>query len=145
MTVPVKRYDLFVHGQWRTPSGGTYATLLDPSTGEALAEVAQASRHDVDAAVESSMAGAAAWHRLGAPGRARTLLRVASLLRDRAESLAALESHDCGQSFAYARHVVSDVAARRFEYFAGAGEAMGGRTIPMAGHFDYTLREPLGV
>jgi acyl-CoA reductase-like NAD-dependent aldehyde dehydrogenase len=142
---PVKRYDLFVHGQWRPPSSEAYATLLDPSTGETLAEVAQASPSDVDAAVASSLAGAGAWQRLGAPGRARILLRVASLLRDRAEWLAALESQDCGQSLGYARHVVGDVAARRFEYFAAAGEAIGGRTIPMAGHFDYTLREPLGV
>jgi acyl-CoA reductase-like NAD-dependent aldehyde dehydrogenase len=141
----VRRYELFVHGEWRKPVDGACTTVLDPSTGGPLAEVACAGARDVHEAVDSAVEGFRAWRELGPAGRARIMLRTAALLRARCDELAALESRDAGQAFAYARHVVNDVAARRFEYYAGLGEVIGGRTIPMAGHFDYTVREPLGV
>ncbi len=141
----MKRYDLFVHGEWRPPAGGRYSTLLDPSTGQPLAQVASGTATDVDAAVASAAEGFETWRRLDAGARGRILTRIAAILRERRTALAELESRDAGQSLAYAHHVVGDVAARRFEYFAGAAETLGGRTVPMSGHLDYTVREPLGV
>jgi aldehyde dehydrogenase (NAD+) len=141
----VKRYEAFVNGAPASSGGARHATLLDPSTGEPLAEVAFGSAADVDAAVAAAAAAAPAWARLGPSGRGPVLRRVGAILRERRDALAEIESRDAGQSLGYARHVVTDVAARRFDFFAGAAEVLGGRTVPMAGHFDYTLREPFGV
>jgi acyl-CoA reductase-like NAD-dependent aldehyde dehydrogenase len=128
------------------PSGGEYASITDPSTGEPLARVAQAAPADVETAIASARDGFARWRAVDVASRARVLTRIAQLLRERADELADLESRDTGQALAFARYVAGGIAARRFEFFAGLADKIGGRTIPMPGrHFDYTVREPLGV
>jgi aldehyde dehydrogenase (NAD+) len=142
----MKQYELYIDGEWTAPEKREYSTILDPSTADPLARVPSGSPRDVDDAVSSARAGFDRWTALGAVGRARVLQSVAKRLRRRVDDLAELEARDAGQSLAFARHVVTDVAARRFDYYAGLADKIDGRTIPMPGpHFDYTLREPLGV
>jgi aldehyde dehydrogenase (NAD+) len=71
--------------------------------------------------------------------------RMAQAIRDRAEDLAVLESHDNGKPLRQARTDVQ-VAARYFEFFAGIADKIMGNTIPLGpGFLDYTVREPIGV
>jgi acyl-CoA reductase-like NAD-dependent aldehyde dehydrogenase len=73
------------------------------------------------------------------------LFRIADAIRQRAEELADLESRDNGKPLRQARTDVQ-VAARYFEFFAGAADKIMGNTIPLApGFLDYTVREPIGV
>ena len=73
------------------------------------------------------------------------MIRIAQMLRDRAEELATLESRDNGKPLKQARADVQ-VAARYFEFFAGIADKIMGNTIPLGpGFLDYTVREPIGV
>jgi len=85
------------------------------------------------------------WGGVAPAERGRMLFRIAQAIRDRAEELADLESRDNGKPLRQARADVQ-VAARYFEFFAGAADKIMGNTIPLGpGFLDYTVREPIGV
>ena len=47
-----ERYDLYINGTWVPASDGRVFTTTNPATGEKLAECAEATKEDVDAAVQ---------------------------------------------------------------------------------------------
>jgi acyl-CoA reductase-like NAD-dependent aldehyde dehydrogenase len=73
------------------------------------------------------------------------LNRLAGLLRERSQELAALESLDVGKPLRQAEDDVA-AAAGYFEFFAGVADKVFGSSIPLGkGFVDFTLREPIGV
>jgi aldehyde dehydrogenase (NAD+) len=119
--------------------------VLDPATGKTFAEVAAGGSADVDAAVAAAQAAFPGWSRTTPAVRGRLLRNLAGLISTRREELAALESRDTGKPMRQAYADV-DVAARYFEFYAGAAEALYGDTMTTSpDHFSYTLRQPFGV
>jgi acyl-CoA reductase-like NAD-dependent aldehyde dehydrogenase len=144
----VMRRELLLIGGERVPSadGRTFQTH-EPATGEVLAEVALAAREDVERAVAAARKAFddGPWPRWPAARRGRALLKVASLIRERLDTLAALETRNSGKAIADARDEV-EACANTFEYYAGAATKLFGETIPISGaSLDFTLREPVGV
>jgi aldehyde dehydrogenase (NAD+) len=138
---------LIINGERVQASDRSTFDVYDPSTGELLATVAKATADDVGHAVESARKAldSTAWGGAAPAERGRLLNRIAQGIRDRAEELATLESRDNGKPLRQARTDVQ-VAARYFEFFAGAADKIMGHTIPLGpGFLDYTLREPIGV
>jgi acyl-CoA reductase-like NAD-dependent aldehyde dehydrogenase len=138
---------LLIDGEGVAASDGQTFEVFDPSTGERIAEVAQATAADIDRAVGSARAAleSKAWGGLAPAERGRIMWRMAAAIRDRAEELATLESRDNGKPLRQARTDVQ-VAARYFEFFAGIADKIMGNTIPLGpGFLDYTVREPIGV
>jgi aldehyde dehydrogenase (NAD+) len=138
---------LIIDGQRVAASDGGAFDVNDPSTGQPLAQVAKATKADVKRAVQSARGAleSKAWGGLVPAERSRMLFRIAQAIRDRAEELADLESRDNGKPLRQARADVQ-VAARYFEFFAGAADKIMGNTIPLGpGFLDYTVREPIGV
>ena len=64
-----RRFGLYIDGAWSEPEGGEYFDTFAPSSGAKLADVAQASRADVDRAVKAARAAQAGWEALGGHGR----------------------------------------------------------------------------
>ena len=140
------RYEHFVSGKYIPPVSGDYFTSIDPSTGQAIAEVARGDAADVDQAVGAARRSLSSWRKLEPSERGRILHRVATRLLKEADDLARTESIDTGFPLRDCLLVTKDVAARYFEYYSGLADKLGGETIPVPGnHLDYTLREPLGV
>lgn len=140
------RTGLFIGGEWTTSAGGT-APAIDPSTGRELASIAQATVSDVAAGVAAAREAfeSGPWATQPPVERGRVLLRIANLIRQRAESLARLESLDTGKPLRQARADVQ-VAARYFEFYGGVADKIMGETIPLGMNMtDFTLREPIGV
>ncbi|MCT9078265.1 aldehyde dehydrogenase family protein [Streptomyces fulvoviolaceus] len=138
---------LLVDGKQVPAADGRTFTVLDPSDGTALAEVALAGAADVDQAVAAARAAFTApeWARMRAADRGRLLNRIAAAIRADGERLARLESRDVGKPLSQAKADV-EAAARYFEFYAGVADKLGGSTIPLgAGLLDYTVREPIGV
>ncbi|HEY2908319.1 MAG TPA: aldehyde dehydrogenase family protein [Vicinamibacterales bacterium] len=138
---------LIIDGQRVDASDGATFDVSNPSTGDVLAKVAQATKTDVKRAVQSARAAleSKTWGGIAPAERGRMLFRIAQAIRDRAEELADLESRDNGKPLRQARADVQ-VAARYFEFFAGAADKIMGNTIPLGpGFLDYTVREPIGV
>jgi aldehyde dehydrogenase (NAD+) len=138
---------LIIDGNKAAASDGQTFDVYDPSSGDALATVAKATKIDVDRAVNAAHNAleSNAWGGAPPAERGRVMIRIAQTLRDRAEELATLESRDNGKPLKQARTDVQ-VAARYFEFFAGIADKIMGNTIPLGpGFLDYTVREPIGV
>jgi len=138
---------LMINGERVDASDGGTFDVFDPSTGERLATVAKATRADVSRAVASARDAmeSRSWGGIAPAERGRIMIRIAHMLRDRAEELATLESRDNGKPLRQARTDVQ-VAARYFEFFAGIADKIMGNTIPLGpGYLDFTVREPIGV
>jgi betaine-aldehyde dehydrogenase len=122
-------------------------TLVDPATGKAWRDVAQATADDVDRAVRAAKQqfDGGPWRRINSRDRGRLLFKLAQLIRDNATELAELESRNVGKPIRDSRDEVG-LAANVFEYYAGTTNKITGQTIPAAAPgMLMTLREPIGV
>lgn len=141
----MEQFGLFVGGDYREPASGTMVDDIDPSTGRALACVAQAGREDVAAALEIARRTASSWATRSPLDRAMVLLRAAELVTEQREQLAELEARDTGKPLAQARADV-DAAAGYLHFYGGLADKIYGESIPLPGDaFAITFREPLGV
>jgi acyl-CoA reductase-like NAD-dependent aldehyde dehydrogenase len=123
---------------------------VDPSTGEAIAHVAQAGPDDVDAAVQAAAEAfgqGSKWRKAPASQRGQLLNRLADLIEANGDELAELESLDNGKPVTYARQIDVPLTVAHFRYFAGWPTKIEGETIPVSAPnmLCYTRREPVGV
>jgi betaine-aldehyde dehydrogenase len=118
--------------------------VLNPATEETIAELEEAGVEETDAAVARAKEAFPAWRAVSPADRARLLRRLAMLVEEHSEELAAIESRNVGKPIGGARAEVAMVAAV-FHFYAGAVEKHYGETIPVAGGVDMTFLEPLGV
>ncbi|OXM54024.1 aldehyde dehydrogenase family protein [Amycolatopsis alba] len=139
---------LFIDGQWTAAGGGSLPTY-DPATGQVIEDVGTASAADVDAAVGAARKALndPAWAGLLPVQRAALLFKLASLVDEHHEELAALETRDQGQPIGISRQVSVTGAAEHLRYFAGWVTKIQGTTNPVSfpDTLHYTRREPVGV
>ncbi|MEW9808364.1 aldehyde dehydrogenase family protein [Mesorhizobium sp. ZMM04-5] len=141
------RTGILIDNRWRTSESGRTIDVLAPATGRPFTQIAAAVDADVDAAVKAARQAveSGAWSRLNAAERGRLLLKMAIVVADHAEELAALEAQDTGKPIRQARNDIV-AAARYFEFYGGAADKAHGDTIPfLNGHFATTERVPHGV
>ncbi|MEU7529071.1 aldehyde dehydrogenase family protein [Saccharothrix sp. NPDC042600] len=136
---------LFIGGRW-VAATDTFTTT-DPATDEPLAEVADATDADVDAAVAAARDALPAWQALPATERAALLWRLADLVEADAEKLAELETRDQGQPLPVARNVSVTGAVEHFRYYAGWATKIDGavRQVSFPNTLQYDKRVPVGV
>ncbi|GAA0210419.1 aldehyde dehydrogenase DhaS [Saccharothrix mutabilis subsp. mutabilis] len=136
---------LFIGGRWVAATDTS--TTTDPATGEPLAEVADATAADVDAAVAAARDALPAWQALPATERAALLWRLADLVEADAEKLAELETRDQGQPLPVARNVSVTGAVEHFRYYAGWATKIDGavRQVSFPNTLQYDKRVPVGV
>ncbi|MEE4117817.1 MAG: aldehyde dehydrogenase family protein, partial [Paracoccaceae bacterium] len=146
MTEMPSYWQNYIDGAWVDGGAGRLA-VVDPSTGEALAEVAQADAGDVDRAVEAarrvSLSGALTAMR--PVERGRMVQAIGRWLLEHADEITAVLTAEQGKPIWEAKTEVTG-AARYFEYYGNQAETVEGRSIPLgAGYVDYTVHEPYGV
>lgn len=136
---------LFIGGSWRAASGGATFPVRDPSTGEVLAEVADATPEDGVAALDAAVAAQDSW--AATPPRQRSdLLRAAfDLVREHAEDLAALMTLEMGKPLAEARGEVT-YGGEFLRWFSEEAVRIGGdyRTNPEGTGRAIVLKRPVG-
>jgi acyl-CoA reductase-like NAD-dependent aldehyde dehydrogenase len=115
--------------------------VIDPATEEEIATVAPG---DPDAAVSQARQAFDSWRRVAPGDRARLLRRFASVVDGHIEELARIEVRNTGKPLGSARWEATNVRDL-LDYYAGAPERLCGRQIPVAGGWDVTFHEPLGV
>ena len=144
----VKRYGLYIGGEDVDAVSGRTFEALNPTTGRAWAEVAEAGAEDVDRAVRAARAAFEdeRWRGLSPTRRGRLMMRLADLIGDRAEEIAAIEVADNGKLY---KEMLAQlrVIPEWLYYFGGLADKVEGRVIPLdrTSVLNYTLREPLGV
>ena len=114
-----RRFGHFINGAWQAPAAGTYFDTADPSTGEKLATVAQASPADVDSAVKAARSALPAWQSLTPHARARYLYALARQVQKHSRWLAVLETLDNGKPIRESRDIDVPLVARHFYHHAG--------------------------
>jgi aldehyde dehydrogenase (NAD+) len=144
---PLPAYELPIGGAWTPATGGATYPALNPFTGEPWALAPEAGREDVDRAVGAARAALdGPWGAMTGAQRAELMRRLAVVLAEEAESLAAVETRGNGKLL---RETLGQARALPdyFNYFAGMADKLEGATIPShkPGYFLYTRREPVGV
>ena len=93
----------FVGGEWVEAVEGGTMEVLNPATGEAIAEVPSGTAADVDRAVEAAAGALPEWLDSTPAERAELLLKLADILDANADELAEIESRNVGKPLSYAR------------------------------------------
>lgn len=137
-------HQLYIGGEWTAGHGGTFA-VVDPSTEETVAEVAEADRSDVLAALDAASSGLEAWKAVDVWRRTAIIRAVASLIRERAPHIGAVMAEEQGKPVGEA---VSEVnaSAEQFDWFADEARRIYGRVIDghSRAHRLFALRQPVG-
>ncbi len=152
MATAVKRPEMFIGGEFVSSSGEETVPVVNPATGEAIAEVPNGTEEDVDRAVRAArQAFDDVWFDTTPGERAQMMLKLADAIEANAEEIGRIESDNVGKPF---KSVMTDempVMVDHLRFFAGAARLMGGLSVGEYFKADDTLytsmlrREPIGV
>jgi acyl-CoA reductase-like NAD-dependent aldehyde dehydrogenase len=117
-----------------------------PIDGKPFATVRTASQHDIDRAVAIAREAFARWSGVPAFERANILQRVATQIRDAAETVGAILTRESGKPVGESIQEAK-LAADVFDYYASLARTRGGRVAPQLSPTatSLVLKEPLGV
>ncbi|MEN0111479.1 MAG: aldehyde dehydrogenase family protein [Planctomycetota bacterium] len=150
----VKQTQCFIGGEWVDAASGKTFETIHPATEEVIAHVAEGDAEDIDRAVKAARAAfdggpggkGGPWRTMDARDRGRLMLRLADLIEEEIDYLAALETLDNGKPISDARNADLPLVVDCLRYYAGWCDKIEGDTIPIRGdYFCYTRREPVGV
>jgi succinate-semialdehyde dehydrogenase / glutarate-semialdehyde dehydrogenase len=137
---------LLIGGEWVDASEGRTFDVDDPSTGDVIAAVADASVEDGLAAVSAADAALPGWAATPPRQRSEILRRTFELMTERTDALARLIVRENGKALSDARGEVT-YAAEFFRWFAEEAVRAGGdlHTAPAGTNRILVLRQPIGV
>src|SRR5437763_13138153 len=144
----VKDQPLFIGGKWVDSQSGKTFPTLNPATGAVICQVAEGDKADVDLAVKAARKAfeSGPWPKMSAAERGRLLFKLADLIEQNQEELAALESLDNGKPYRDASAADLPLTIKCYRYYAGWTDKIHGKTIPIEGpYFCYTRHEPVAV
>ncbi len=127
-------------------TGGSRRTfdVINPATGETIADLPLAGSDDLDRALEAADAGFATWRKSTPDERSKVLRGAARLMRERQESIARAATLEEGKPLAESRAEVM-FAAELFEFYAGECYRTYGRELVRpAGKRASVRHEPVG-
>ena len=112
---------MLIGGDWVEAASGKTFEVYNPATGEVLANVAEGDTEDIDRAVKAARAAfeTGPWTQMTPSERGRIIHRLADLILEHGDELAALETLDNGKPIAVARAADMPLAADNFRYYAG--------------------------
>jgi acyl-CoA reductase-like NAD-dependent aldehyde dehydrogenase len=137
---------LFIDGEFVDAISRARIPVYNPHDNSLIAEVAEATKPDIDRAVEAARQAFPKWAKTAAAERGRLLLGLADAIDAHAEELAHIESIDTGHPLRDTRGLDVVRTAATFRYFGGMADKFQGTVVPVEhGFLNYVLREPLGV
>ena len=145
MSTTVQQFKNFVGGKWVEAEGGTME-VINPATGETIAEVLRATAADVDRAVEAAEQALPDWLEATPKERSELIHKLADVLEQNAEELAQLESVNVGKPLMASRDEMP-FSADNLRFFAGAARILEGKSAGeyIKGYTSMLRREPLGI
>ncbi|KII83929.1 hypothetical protein PLICRDRAFT_46703 [Plicaturopsis crispa FD-325 SS-3] len=139
---------LFIDGQFVDSVDKETIDVVNPANGNVLTSVTAGSAKDVDIAVQAAKKAYKSTWGLRAPGarRARLLNKLADLIEQNGDELAALEALDVGKPYRSARLFDVGGIVSTLRYYAGWADKIQGKTIETTEKkLAYTRHEPIGV
>jgi aminomuconate-semialdehyde/2-hydroxymuconate-6-semialdehyde dehydrogenase len=141
----------FLDGKYVTSRGHNTFADINPATGAMVAQVQEATREDVDAAVQTAKrALKGPWGKLTVDERAKALHRIADGIEARFDDFLRAEILDTGKPVTMASHLDIPRGAANFRAFAEilkhqAGEFFQMKTPDGGDAINYAVRSPRGV
>jgi len=147
MATAVKRREMFIGGQWVAGSGNEGQPVINPATGETIAEVPKGTEGDVDRAVKAARKAYLEWFETVPKERSEMLLKLAEAVNADGEELANLESANVGKPRALFLSDELPPCVDHLRFFAGAARLLEGKAAGeyMRGYTSMVRREPVGV
>ncbi|MGE7090336.1 aldehyde dehydrogenase family protein [Lysinibacillus sp. NPDC048646] len=143
----MQKIPMFINGDWVHADGEDLLNVTNPSTGEVLAQIINASEAQVNEAVRAARLAfeSEEWRQTRAFERGQLLVECARYIRMHAEEWSLLECRDVGKPLTQARADI-EAAARYFEFYGGAADKVMGDTIPIEdGLLNAVVLEPVGI
>jgi acyl-CoA reductase-like NAD-dependent aldehyde dehydrogenase len=125
MSAPVERVKNFVAGELVEGVRDKWQEIINPATGETIAEVPKGSEEDVNRAVEAADKAFGEWFETTPGERAEMLLKLANAMEEHAEELAQLETKNVGKPISLSRGEMP-FNVDNIRFFAGACRVMEG-------------------
>src|SRR5688572_11131697 len=146
VSVSVTKHKNLVGGEWADAASGETMEVLNPSTGETIAEVPRSGAEDVERAVEAARKANVEWADKTPKDRMELLLKLADVIDENAEELTRLESQNVGKPMAIAGDEMP-FSADNLRFFAGAARTLEGKAAGeyVEGYTSIIRREPLGI
>jgi betaine-aldehyde dehydrogenase len=146
-TATLTKLQNFIGGEFVDPAEGQTEEVVNPATGEAIAEAPLSTADDVDRAVAAARKAFDGWAATTPGERALMLLKLADAIEDHAEELSDLESADAGKPRKAFLEDEIPAMVDNLRFFAGAGRCLEGRAPGeyTEGYTSIIRREPVGV
>jgi malonate-semialdehyde dehydrogenase (acetylating)/methylmalonate-semialdehyde dehydrogenase len=136
----------YIGGAWQGSKDSISIDIMNPATGELIAQVGLAGPADGDAAVAAAVAAYPAWRRTPPQERIQYLFRFRELLLARADEIARITTQENGKTFAEARAELQR-GIENVEVACGIPTMMQGYNLEdvSSGIDEIMIRQPLGV
>jgi betaine-aldehyde dehydrogenase len=137
----------FIAGEFVDPLDGATEAVLNPATGEEIAQAPLSTAKDVDRAVQAATDAFDGWASTTPGERALGLLRLADAIEEHAEQLADLEAANAGKPRQAFLEDEIPFMADNLRFFAGAARCLEGKAAGeyLDGYTSFVRREPVGV
>ena len=116
-----ERYGLLINNEWVAASDGAEFNVYNPANGEQLAICAEATKDDVDKAVDAATEAFKTWKTVSQVDRADYLLKIADAIDAHKEYLAQVETYDNGkpirETLNVIFHLVLTISVTSLVYF----------------------------
>ncbi|NMG19381.1 aldehyde dehydrogenase family protein [Brasilonema bromeliae] len=145
---PFTHNKLYINGEWRDSASGKTFSVIDPTTEEEIAQIAEGTAEDAEAAITAAYQAfeTGPWGQMSGHERGTILWRIGDLFLKYGEELAYLQAKEMGRLFTDSITVDIPHLANTFHYFAGWASKLEGAVKQTTKNLHtYTLREPLGV
>ena len=137
----------FIDGEFVDPAEGQTEPVLNPATGEVIAQAPLSSGADVERAVAAARRAFPGWSTATPGERSLALLKLADAIEEHADELTELETDNAGKPIAAFRDDEIPFIVDNLRFFAGAARDLEGRAAGeyVSGYTSMIRREPIGV
>lgn len=139
-------YDNFIGGEWKAPIKGQYFENISPIDGQSFTKIPRSGKEDIDLALDAAHKAFATWSRTSPTERSNVLLKIAAIMEENLDYLAAIETVDNGKPIRETKAADLPLAIDHFRYYAGVIRAEESTVSELDSNtVSLNIHEPIGV
>ncbi|MGL2966760.1 aldehyde dehydrogenase family protein [Flavobacterium sp. XGLA_31] len=140
------KYDNYIGGKFVPPASGQYFDVVSPVDGKVFTKAAHSNKEDLTLAVDAAYEAFKTWGKVSVTDRSNMLIKIAQVMEDNLEYLAAAETVDNGKAVRETMAADLPLAIDHFRYFAGVIRAEEGSVSELdETTVSLIVHEPIGV
>lgn len=141
-----ERYNNFINNEWVSPVKGEYFTSISPVDGQEITSVPRSTKEDIELALDAAHEAFKTWSKASATQRSNILLKIADIMEQNLDYLAAVETIDNGKPIRETKAADLPLAIDHFRYFAGVIRSDEGSIAELdETTVSVNIHEPIGV